>query len=630
MQFIGYDIETDGDQEHYALQPWRVREGTARITLSAAYCAGYRKVETEWHTSLLQGLREAATPVVLWNGLFDIAFLYASGYDVSDIKWVDAMHMWKFLDNGQNSPMSWTLKEGAKKFLKDWDKQEEFLTLKSEELPDVSDPYWLARVSMDAEATALIAEIIWPQLTPQQQRLVTIQSLTLVPFAMSWVNGIHLDIEAVAEAKPGIVDEMLLLEERLNLCTTLPGEPYTPSKILSSSAKLRDLLYTAWGLPCEFWTDGGKAGIPKQATHKAALTYLADIDDRALEMLRWKSLNTINSKFTNSPLECCQYLESNVVHPAPKVFGTYTGRVTYGSKIKNHKVGLSIHQTPREKKIRNYVVARPGAYILEFDANGQEVRLMACKSGDRRMIELFNSPPPYDDPHSLVGSAIMGITFEDFLKRKAQKDPEIVGPHGYRMLGKVTTLSIMYRTGPKTLRRVARVQYGINATIEQVKMWMRIYMQLFPGVENYWKRAPQEARTLGYTETLAGRRYKLSRWKDMAWGTSSSAINFPVQGSAADQKELAIAVLCAEYPEYADSFLWDLHDGLYSSIPVDTPMAYVQKMNKTLDDIDYKEYWDVDFPVPFTWEGSFGPTWGNKRVFDYGDNSYAPLKNFFV
>lgn len=622
MIFAALDIETAGDQDLYALQPWRAIEGSGRITLSAAYCQGKRKVMTKEHSALVQDLRSLGRPVALWNGMFDLAWLHASSIDISGVKWIDAMHLWKFLDNGQDMPMSWTLKAAARKFLKGWAQLQAFLDLKEEHMPDPSDPYWLARVSMDAEATALIAAEIWPQLTPQQQRLAIIQAQTLPVFAKSWVSGIRLDLASVKEAAPGIIDNMKEVENSLSLRE--PGVGYVPSKVLASSVKLGKLLYEQWGLPCETLTDKGKP-----ATHKSALTYLADIDDKVLEVLRWKSLNTVRSKFTNSPIEACEYLNSEIVHPDPKIFGTYTGRVTYGSKTGKKKTGIAIHQMPREKSIRSYIKAFPEKYIFEFDAKGQEVRLMACASGDERLIELFNSPPPYDDPHSFVGAAIMGISFDEFLKRKAQKDPEIVGPHGYRMLGKVTTLSIQYRTGIKTLRRVARVQYGITATIDEVVKWVSTYMSLFPGVQRYWISKPKEASACGYTETFAGRRYKLTKWKDMEWGTSSSAINFPIQGTGADQKELAIAVLAHRYPEYRDHFGWDLHDGLFAGVSMNAPLSLLQGMNKTLDDIDYEACWGVKFPVPFTWEGSFGPDWGHKKGFEYSDDGSMTLEKFY-
>jgi len=613
MIFAGFDIETSGQEEGFALQPWRLKEGTAIITLSAAYCQGKRKVETEYHSALVEDLRKLGKPVALYNGIFDLAWLYAANIDISGIKWIDAMHLWKWLANSQSGPMMWPLKDAAKKFLKDWDKLDEFIDLKSEELPDPSDPYWLTRVSLDAEATALIAEKIWPRLTSQQQKLAQIQSLSLPVMAASWVNGVKVDLQAIKDARPGIIAEMLALETELGLQESAEPGMYIPSKILRSPTKMRKLLYETYGLTCTRWTDGGKSGIKKKSTDKAALTYLSDIDDRVQTIMMWRELNTVLSKFIEGPLACCKYLGSTVTHASPAIFSTYTGRMTYGSKLKKkYRVGIPLHQTPRKKEIRSYVIAPDGYYIFEADAMGQEMRGMATMSKDPAMIELFNNKHPYDDGHSLMGAQIGGMSFEEFIERKKNGDGIVTGPQGLRAAGKFCNLSMAYRSGPATSRRVARVQYGLDVTVNDVVSWKKSYTSLFKGVEKYWASAPKVARAQGYAETPAGRRYGLTRWRDLSWGTSSSAINFPIQGMGADQRDLAIAVMAMTYPELWDKFYLDLHDGMYFLVSRKARLSYLQSIMHTLDTIDYEKYWGVELPVPYLWEGSFGPDWGHK------------------
>lgn len=610
--FCGFDLETEGDQELFALQPWRVLEGSARITLSSAYYQGKSKVVADNHGAFVQELRELNVPIVGHNIIFDLAFLYASGIDISGIPWVDSMLLWKFLDNGQEMPMSWTLKSGVKKFLKDWPHQKEFLAMKEEELPDPSDPYWLRRVSFDAQATAMIADIIWTQLTPQQQNLAKIQAVSLPAMAASWVNGIRIDLDAVKKARPKIISDMLIQEEKLGLVE--PGsceENYTPSKILRSPAKMRKLLYEDYGLVCTRFTDKGA-----KSADRTALTYLSDIDDRVQDILIWRQHNTILSKFIESPLKACKYLKSNVTHAAPRVFATYTGRLSYSSKIKKHHAGLSAHQLPRGKVIRQYILPYPGDVILELDAKSQEGRLMAIVSGDEQMKNLFRAKPPYDDAHSFIASKITGESFEEFLKRKAAKDPQAVID---RNAGKFTGLAYNYRSSPATARRIARVQYGIDVDIDTTTKWKQIFMEAYPAIPMYWKSAPIIAKGVGYAETLAGARYKISRWrdKDWVWSSASSAINYRVQGSGADMKYLAMAVLFTQMPELAERFLLDLHDGLHFSIPKNWAIGYAQKINWLLDSIDYKKYWGVDIDIPLSWEATTGYDEGTKFEINY-------------
>jgi len=59
-------------------------------------------------------------------------------------------------------------------------------------------------------------------------------------------------------------------------------------------------------------------------------------------------------------------------------------------------------------------------------------------------------------------------------------------------------------------------------------------------------------------------------------------------------------------------------------------MSYLLRINQILDGLNYKKYWDVDMPVPFTWEGSVGPSWGSKITFDYKDNADMTLEEFYT
>jgi len=295
------------------------------------------------------------------------------------------------------------------------------------------------------------------------------------------------------------------------------------------------------------------------------------------------------------------------------------------------KVGVALHQLPRGKEVRSYILAtRPGDYVVEFDVMAQEARWMAIMANDPVMQQLFNSPAPYNDVHSYMGSQILGIPFEEFLKRKAAHDPEIVGAHGGRNLGKFINLSYNYRISPASARTKAKVDYNLDASLQQTTDWKTKFTQAYQGIPAYWKYAPKVAQMQGYSETAAGRRYKLSRWQDMNWATSSSAINQPIQGSSADQKELALATLVAQMPDWEDRLMFELHDALHLSISGEYSMRFLLKTNQILDDIDYEKYWGYKPPVDFLWEGSLGPNEGSKIEFGYSVDPNMTIDEFYM
>ena len=630
IDVIGFDIETaslDKDHPEYALQPWRLKEGRARITLSCAWYKGKKKIVTEHHDRLIDDLKIIGRPVVCHNSIFDIAWLQAADYNIQGISWGDSMLATKFLDNSQTGLMSFSLKSCTKKYLKDWEHLEEFQEMKSigdDIIPGEDPEYWAHRVTLDSQACCLLFQTVYEKLTPQQRNLLQIQAVSLPMFAHSWVNGIRIDLDAVKKARPEIIQKMILQEEKLNLLE--PGsceENYIPSKVLRSSTKLRKLLYEDYKLECTRFTAKGA-----KSTDKSALHYLADRDMRVIEILKWREMNTILSKFINTPIEACKYLGSTVTHASPRIFATYTGRCSYSSKSLKAPVGMAIHQISRDKSIRKFILARSNEMIVELDAKSQEGRLMAIMSDDAQMKKLFRAKPPLDDAHSYMTSRITGETFEEFLQRKAAKDPQAVTD---RNTGKFVGLAYNYRSSPATARRIANVQYGIDATIEDTTRWKTVFMEAYPGIPKYWKSAPKLARARGYAETIAGARYAITQWnqKDRRWGCDSSAINYPVQGSGADMKYLAAAVLCTEMPDLENRLLMDLHDGLYFSIPEGYSVKFLQKMLYTLDKIDYKTYWNVNIDIPLTWECSVGYNMGNKIGVDYSTEDHLTIKEFF-
>jgi DNA polymerase-1 len=291
--------------------------------------------------------------------------------------------------------------------------------------------------------------------------------------------------------------------------------------------------------------------------------------------------------------------------------------LTYASKIerkKNHPIGVAIHQWCREDEYRKIIKAPPGYHIVEFDAAGQEMRFMALQSGDLRMLQIFRDGM---DCHAVTGARIIEVPYEEFMERKDAEDESIVGPRGARLLGKITNLSLQYRTSPKSLKRVARVDYSVDATLDETKHWYKTYFGLFPKVRSYWESSIAVARELGYAETLGGRRVYIPRWKfghrEWSWTAESTALNFPIQGTGADQKELAIATLAKELDPDRWLFMFDLHDGLFFLVREDLPDSEIIVAKQILDSLDYTRAWGWTPSIALPWDAERGQSWGEMK-----------------
>lgn len=627
MSLVTLDLETaprPGCPQEYALQPWRYKEGSAYVT-----CAGLGMdtgeallvtKETQYK-ALLKSL-EGKT-IHGWNLMFDIAWLIAYGYEeeVRKINWVDAMLLWKWLDNSQfteRGGFSWSLGNAVTHFFKDAPWAVAFVKMKKSEdaTAGQNDKYWEQRAKLDCIATSRVAAMIYSKLDEKRTRAAMYTMGQLIPMAGSWVRGVTISFDRIDSIVPTVTREMSEIECRLGVhneqathYTMLGTNGWTPSRILRSPKKLAELIYGTWGLTATMFSEKTKA--PK--TDKAALTYLADDNDLVIELLRWRQLNTQLSKYLQSPLKSREYLGSDVLHPCPKIFGTYTGRSTYTSKTaKKFPTGLALHQIPRDKAYRKLIRPRPGYKHLEIDAASQESRLMACQSGDYSMVKVFADDLDF---HSFTGAKVGGISYEQFLEGKAANNKAITGPSGLRYCGKFLNLSQNFRVGVKTMRIQARVQYGLNKDWHTIKGWQDLWQSSYPGVKKYWKDAIYSAKNAGYAETMAGRRFKLIYWgKDHRWGTESSAIMMPIQGSAADMADLAILLMDKHYPEFEVFFT--LHDAIHFEIPEDTTDEKIREARTMLNDIDYQKYWGYTPPVPLTYDASVGPCWADLEELD--------------
>jgi hypothetical protein len=90
----------------------------------------------------------------------------------------------------------------------------------------------------------------------------------------------------------------------------------------------------------------------------------------------------------------------------------------------------------------------------------------------------------------------------------------------------------------------------------------------------------------------------------------STAINYRIQGTGADQKYLAIAALSSLYRKYNAYFAWDLHDGIYSFVPEDKSKAFAAEAKHLLDRLPYKKAWGIVLPIAMPWSCKIGPSWG--------------------
>ena len=190
-----------------------------------------------------------------------------------------------------------------------------------------------------------------------------------------------------------------------------------------------------------------------------------------------------------------------------------TGRLSsVGPNLQNIPV-----RTEEGRSIRNAFIADKGyAGLLTADYSQIEMRIMAHLSNDAGLLAAFETG---EDLHATVAGLVFGV-------KAGEVDPEM------RRQIKAMSYGLAYGLSA----------YGLAAQLDlsppAAQDLMDRYFQRFGGIRDYLSSVVEQARKVGYTETVMGRRRYLPdlmhdnrQRREIA---ERMALNAPIQGSAAD------------------------------------------------------------------------------------------------
>lgn len=576
-----------GQQGSFALEPYR-REFFMKMVGVAGPDNYGNAIHMDEDGYIERTLKEIdkleGEPVYCHNAIFDIGVLIRFTGDretLRNIKWRDTRLLAKWLNNSQkDEKFSYSLRNCVEKWLPDHPDLEEFLQTKDNIMDDFN--YWLERVIFDCEMTRDLAIELEMLLPPEQKRGYIIECNCLYPLARGWMHGIDIDFDTVEEMR-------IIYQAKINKGLRELG---LRESVITSPKQLGQLLFEDWELEPHSQT---AKGAPCTAAGDLKHIALKSGDTRIAKLLEVKKAVTVRNKYINGYLKARDYLNEDKIYPSPYLFNSYTGRLTYSSKIqKKFQVSIALHQLPRKDKIvKRAMVAKPGYKFLYMDFAAQELRLMAQFSQDKKMLAAFNNGM---DLHSIMTENIYGTSYDTIVAGNTDGIPEIVEQ---RNAGKLTNLSSMYRIGGASLQKKFFEDYDKLITLREAAHYLNSYKKAFRGIPAYWKKAIHEAKVNGYSASISNRRYGIS---NMDWKGESSAINQPIQGSGIDLCEIAIAVISKKYPELI--FAVQVHDSITWQVPNDMDL---QEIVNWISTIDYSKFVGFKLSLDFPFDYTYGP-----------------------
>lgn len=629
-RMIGFDFETSGKEHEYALQPWRIAQGATWATNLVWARKSPSLVENHlfpdhdhMERMLLQAIQEDAT-LVGWNTTFDVSILIAYGFKdlVTQVKWLDGMLLWRHLSiepeyeiSTAYNRKSYSLKDAVKEFFPKHGGYEDDVDFHATDRASLKK---LGNYNVrDVVFTMMVAKHIWGLLTERQQKCALVEAACIPQVAEANLNGMPVDTLAAAELRQWLTDTADKQLAELN-------QHGVTEKVIRSPMQLARLMFghydvtddeaeTHWGLTPFKTNTSKKTGRVTNSTDKEVMHELVEVDERVAKLRAYRESLNNRTKFADAPMISAAYNGDGRTRPAARIFGTYSGRFTYSSKqgrgVNAKQTGWALHQGKRDQIFRDILIAPPGHTIVEFDAAGQEFRWMAIASNDPIMLGLCE---PGEDPHSYMGAQVRRVNYQALMMSVRQGDKTAKDA---RQLGKVGNLSLQYRTSAKKLRSVARVQYRMPMTLSEAETVRTTYLKTYRKVPEYWARQIAETRKSGYVETFAGRRVHVTGDWAGTWGWSmgSTAINYRIQGTGADQKYLAMKHLREIVESTNAKFAWDLHDGLYFYVPDQEVTRFVEGGAAILDNLPYEDEWGFTPPIPLPWDCKYGKSWGSLK-----------------
>jgi DNA polymerase I len=399
--------------------------------------------------------------------------------------------------------------------------------------------------------------------------------LPLIPvLARMESSGVKIDSAALGRMA---VDLEKQCDARAREIHALAGMEFN----VNSPKQLGDVLFNKLGLPKPVKYGKGKT----ISTAVDVLEELAVEHEVARKVLDFRQLSKLKSTYVDS-LPLLVDARTGRVHTTFNPVGTATGRL---SSTNPNLQNIPI-RTELGREIRSAFIAEPGNVLLSADYSQIELRLLAHFSEDPLLVEAFRRE---DDIHRLTASEVFGV-------------PPMMITDEHRSRAKAVNFGIVYGISPFGLA----AQLGIEQ--KEAKKYIETYFERYKGVRAYIDRVLEETRLEQRVRTLFGRIRPIpdinSRNANMRGFAERTAVNTPLQGTAADVIKLAMIKIDAELSQrkLRSHMTLQVHDELVFEVPEDE----IEPMRELVCDHMQNVY---PFKVPLLVDVGVGQNWRDLR-----------------
>jgi len=414
----------------------------------------------------------------------------------------------------------------------------------------------------DADITLMAYHVLKPMLEDASLvQLLKKVEMPLVPVLMKMeMTGVCVDKKKLLDLSASFENQLKRLESRIY---SIAGEEFN----IRSSQQLGHILFEKLKLPVQKKTRKKTA----YSTDVNVLTALADKHELPELILRHRTLAKLKSTYTDALLDLV-HPETERIHTSYNQTVTATGRLSSSDpNLQNIPI-----RTDQGMEIRRAFIPRVGWTLVSADYSQIELRILAHYADDEILIKAFKDD---EDIHTRTATEVFQV-FPSFIT------PEL------RRQAKVINFGIVYGMSPYGLSR------ELNISRKMAKTYIDNYFARYNGVKRFVDQTISSARDARKTSTLLGRIRHLpdinSTNKTVREFAERTAINTPIQGTAADLIKLAMIKVDAAFSErnFKAAMLLSVHDEIVFEVPPEE-LETVKKLIKEI----MEGVWDLKVPL---------------------------------
>ncbi len=349
------------------------------------------------------------------------------------------------------------------------------------------------------------------------------------------MQGIKVDTDKLTQLSKNFEMEMDLIKEAI---FSLAGESFN----INSSQQLGAILFDKLKLPVQKKTKK-KTGY---STDVEVLTILAEKHELPAKVLRFRTLGKMKSTYSDA-LKLLVHPETGRIHTSFNQSITATGRLSSSDpNLQNIPI-----RTQEGQQIRQTFIPEKGSLLVAADYSQIELRILAHFAEDEILIDAFEND---EDIHTRTAAEV----FQVF--------PEFITPD-LRNQAKAINFGIVYGMSAFGLSK----ELGISRKMAQT--YIDHYFNRYNGVHRFIESTIKAAKESGEVTTLLGRKRRLpdinASNRTVRGFAERTAVNTPIQGSAADLIKLAMINMdkALKANQLASRMLISVHDEILFEVP---------------------------------------------------------------